>query len=532
MARTAPEVQGARVRRMAAPTVDFVTAHAQNDPDRVAVVEGDRALTWRELDALSNRWANVLVSCGVSPGTKLVWCGMNSLEVVVIISAARKAGAVAVPLNYRLSPAEAAYVIDNSDATVVLFDVEQAEQLDPARGSCPQVTRWLAFRCGPDAVPDWADHLETLGEQVAGTPPEVAAGDAAGATMIYTSGTTGKPKGALRKAGPSTQNALALFQLIGYQPGEVYLTTGPLYHSGPLGFMAPPMMLGGTVVVLRKFDPVKWLELVQRHRVTTTFSAPTPIRRVVDLDPDVIARYDTSSLARVIANAAPWPFELKRRYVEAFGENSLWEVYGSTELGVDTVLEPADQLRKPGSCGRPAPGVELALFDEDGSQISEPGVPGELFVRTTGAFDTYYKAAEKYEESRRGDWLTVGDVAYVDDEGYYYICDRKNDMIISGGMNIYPAEIEAALLEHPGITDCAVFGVPSDEWGEAVHAVLVAAPDVSDADVAAFARDRLARYKVPRSFSRIEEIPRTASGKTLKRELRAPYWAERTSQVG
>jgi fatty-acyl-CoA synthase/long-chain acyl-CoA synthetase len=151
-------------------------------------------------------------------------------------------------------------------------------------------------------------------------------------------------------------------------------------------------------------------------------------------------------------------------------------------------------------------------------------VPGELFVRSAGAFETYYKAQEKYDESRRGDWLTVGDVAYIDEEGYYYICDRKNDMIISGGMNIYPAEIEAALLEHPSIGDAAVFGIPNDEWGEAVHAVLVERSPVSDGDIAAFARDRLAGYKVPRSFSRINEIPRTASGKTLKRELRAPYW--------
>ena len=505
---------------MTAPTIDYVSAHAAAQPDAPAIIEDERKTSWSEFEALANRWANALVELGVRPGTKIVWCGMNSTEVVVIIAAARKAGAVAVPLNYRLTPPEAGYVIDNSDATVVVFDVEQTTQLDQARDMCPKVTSWVGFR---GSAPSWAESMEALADKAADAPPQVDLAQATGATMIYTSGTTGKPKGALRSQ-TSLETAMGLFGLIGYQPGDVYLTTGPLYHSGPLGFMAPAQLVGGTVVIQRKFDPEDWLRLIEKHRVTTTFSAPTPIRRVVDLPAETIAKYDTSSLARVIANAAPWPFELKRRYVDAFGDTSLWEVYGSTELGVDTVLQPADQMRKPGSCGLPAPGVELALFNDDGEQITEPRVPGELFVRSPGAFDTYYKAQEKYDSSRRGDWLTVGDVAYVDEEGFYYICDRKNDMIISGGMNIYPAEIEAALLEHESIADVAVFGVPSDEWGEAVHAAVVEREPIDDEAIAAFARERLASYKVPRSVSRIAEIPRTASGKTLKRELRAPYW--------
>ena len=510
---------------MTAPASDYVSAHASAQPTAPAVVEGDRVMTWAELEARANQWAHVLVGLGVRPGSKIVWCGPNSTEVVVIVAAARKAAAVAVPLNYRLTSVEAAYVIDNSDATVVLFDVEQAAQLAPARDECSKVTAWVGFR---GDAPSWAQNLDLLAGAAPDTPPQVDLTSATGATMIYTSGTTGKPKGALRSQ-TNLEAALALWNLIGYRPGDVYLTTGPLYHSGPLGFMAPIQMLGGTVVVQRKFDPKDWLRLVERHRVTTTFSAPTPIRRVLDLPAETIASYDTSSLARVIANAAPWPFELKRRYVDALGDTSLWEVYGSTELSVNTVLPPADQMRKPGSCGLPAPGVELALFADDGTQVTEPRVPGELYVRSASTFDTYYKAQEKYESSRRGDWLTVGDVAYVDEEGYYYICDRKNDMIISGGMNVYPAEIEAALLEHPAVGDVAVFGVPSDEWGETVHAVVVEREPVEDGALVAFARERLASYKVPRTFSRIDEIPRTASGKTLKRELRAVYSDSRSA---
>jgi fatty-acyl-CoA synthase/long-chain acyl-CoA synthetase len=519
---------------MAAPTVDYLTNYAQLHPDKPAIVEGERVVTYDGFNRLANRYAHALQGLGVTSGTKVIWCGQNGTEVVVIIAAARKAGAVAVPLNYRLTPEEAAYVIDNADATVVLFDVEQAEQLASCPAQCPKVEHWVAFRCGEGDVPEWATHLETRAEQASEdeATPQGASEDA-GATIIYTSGTTGKPKGALRRANDPAATA-ALVQLIGYEPGDVYLTTGPLYHSGPLGFMAIAQIMGGTVIVQRHFDAEQWLALVDEHKVTTTFSAPTPVRRVVDLPEAVRKKYDYSSMKRLVANAAPWPFELKRKYVEAFGEGSLWEVYGSTELGVDTVLAPEDQMRKPASCGKPAPGVELALFDDDGNRVTEPNVPGELFVRSANAFETYYKAEDKYEESKRGDWLTVGDVAYVDDEGYVYICDRKKDMVISGGMNIYPAEIEAVLVAHPAIADAAVFGIPSDEWGESVHAVVSLYPEATatDEEIQAFCRDHLASYKVPRSISRIDEIPRTASGKILKRELRAPYWEGRGSQVG
>jgi len=314
---------------------------------------------------------------------------------------------------------------------------------------------------------------------------------------------------------------------------DVFLTTGPLYHSGPGGFMMITHLMAGTVVVQRRFDAEDWLRLVERYGVTATFSAPTPIRLVTSLPEETLARYDVSSLKRMIANAAPWSHALKLAYLEHFPEDSLWEVYGSTELGVNAILEPADQRRKPGSCGKPAPAVEVRLYDDDGNEVSEPRVPGEVFVRSKTVFDTYYKARDKYEEERRGDFHTVGDVGYFDEEGYLYICDRKKDMIISGGMNIYPAEIEAALEHHPKIADVAVFGVPSEEWGESVHAAVVPRPGetLREEEVVAFAREHLAGYKIPRSLSFLEEIPRTGSGKILKRVLREPHWKGHRSGV-
>jgi fatty-acyl-CoA synthase/long-chain acyl-CoA synthetase len=236
-------------------------------------------------------------------------------------------------------------------------------------------------------------------------------------------------------------------------------------------------------------------------------------------------RYDRSSMKRLIANAAPWTMALKKMYLADFPPESLWEVYGSTELGVDTVLRPEDHLRKPGSCGQAAPGIEIKLFDEDGNEVTEPYERGELYVRSATVFDAYYKAEEKYDASTRGDFHTVGDIAYRDEEGYYYIADRKNDMIISGGMNIYPAEIEAALDASPDIYEVAVFGIPNEEWGESVHAAVVPAREgVTEQEVMSFAREHLAGYKVPRSVSFVDELPKTGSGKVLKRQLRQPFW--------
>jgi fatty-acyl-CoA synthase/long-chain acyl-CoA synthetase len=514
----------------ATPTPDILTLHATLSPDKPAVID-DRPgsapvmLTFAQLNAAANQLAHVLRDLGQQTGDKVVWCGQNSIGVVTMMHAARKAGATAVPLNYRLTPEEAAYVVDNCDAAFVYVDAEFADLINGIRASTPKVREVLVFDPGD------ADKL-----CAAAPTDELPAvdGDAA-ATMIYTSGTTGHPKGALRRANTaSPRDGAALLELLGYRPDDVYLSTGPLYHSGPGGFMGVAHSLGNTVVLQRKFDAEDWLRLVDTHKVTSTFSAPTPIRLVCNLPAEVKQKYDRSSMRVMIANAAPWSFALKKAYLADFPAESLFEVYGSTELGVDTVLLPKDQLRKPGSCGQAAPGVELVLFDDDGKRVTEPNVPGELYVRSAGVFSTYYKAEDKYEEDKRGDYHTVGDVAYVDDEGYFYICDRKKDMIISGGMNIYPAEIEAALEHHDDIFDVAVFGIPSEEWGESVHAIVVLRPGAAlDADaVMAYARDHLAGYKVPRSVSFMDELPRTGSGKILKRVLREPFWAGHDTRVG
>jgi fatty-acyl-CoA synthase/long-chain acyl-CoA synthetase len=513
---------------------DILTLHALANPQKPGAIEDRpdgtvRSWTYDELNRQANRLANVMLGLGVGPRDKVVWWGPNSLGVVAIGHAARKIKATAVPLNYRLSPEEASYVVGNSDAVLVYVDAEYAELFSKIRGEIPQVRNVLTFD-GP-AGPDMLD-ADALAAEAGDAEPETAS-ETEAETMIYTSGTTGKPKGAVRSGVGDPEQLGALLMRIGYQPDDVYLTTGPLYHSGPGGFMAIAYALGNTCVIQRRFDPEDWLRLLEKYRVSSTFSAPTPIRMICNLDPGVKARYDRSTMRVMIANAAPWSFALKQAYLEDFPENSLWEVYGSTELGVNCLLAPEDQRRKPGSCGQAAPGVEIRLFDADGNVVTEPNVPGELYVRSKSSFEEYYKAEEQFESGRREGFHTVGDVAYVDEEGYYYICDRKNDMIISGGMNVYPAEIEAALEHHPKIFDVAVFGIPDEQWGEKVHASIVLQPNetLSEDQILSFARERLAGYKLPRSIQFMDELPRTGSGKLLKRQLREPYWKGRDSRV-
>ena len=523
---------------------DLLAGHAQNAPDRVAIIDGDASITYGELNGTVNRLANGLLALGVQPGDRAVWCGPNSVPVLTFLHAARKIGLVAVPLAYRFTAEEMQYVIDNSDAVLVVVDAEQADRVAAVRDQLTKVRHVVVFG-GPSFEGAPARAAVGAGamswdEVLAGAPgsdgrgadaePPTVGDPTAGATMIYTSGTTGKPKGALRT---STDPALvmALLQELRLRPGEeVHITSGPLYHSGPLAWAILTHTLGGSIVLLRHFDAERWIDLVRRHRVTNTFSAPTQLKRIVSLPDEVLARADLSSMRSLVANAAPVPYALKQEVIAKLGDGFLFEVYGSTELGVDTILPPEDQLRKPGSCGRTYGTVQVKIVGPNGRELPA-GEPGELFIRSALALDGYHRTAEPISD--RDGWKSVGDIAYVDDEGYVYICDRKNDMIISGGMNIYPAEIEGVLHAHPDVMDAAVFGVPSDEWGESVHAVVQPKPGhtIDLGGLEAHAVEHLAGYKRPRSWEVRAELPRTESGKLLKRLLRDEHWQGRATRV-
>jgi len=346
--------------------------------------------------------------------------------------------------------------------------------------------------------------------------------------MIYTSGTTGHPKGVRRHAPTPEQSASAerMRALIyGLRPGARALLPGPLYHSAPNSFGLRAGRLGGALVLMPRFEPEEFLRLVEAERIDTIFMVPTMFIRLMKLPEAVRRKYDVSSLHHVIHAAAPCPADVKRAMIEWWGP-VIHEFYGSTESGAVTFANSEDALRKPGTVGRIAPGAELRFIGEDG-KILPQGEIGEIYSRISGNPDfTYHNKPEKRAEIDRDGFITSGDVGYIDEDGYVFICDRKRDMVISGGVNIYPAEIEAALHSVPGVHDCAVFGIPDEEFGEALMAVVEpqAGVTLDVADIRARLKTALADYKVPKHVEILKNLPREDSGKIFKRRLRDPYW--------
>jgi acyl-CoA synthetase (AMP-forming)/AMP-acid ligase II len=507
--------------------MDPIARYAALHPDTPAVIDGERRLSWREYHDARNRLAHALADLDVTGGEHVVLYAHNSLDVVLASAAVRALGAIPVPMNHRLTAEEVAYILDHSDAVALFAGDAFLPIVERVRGQASRLRHVVLLGAERRS---WAHPLDDL--LARGSAAPVAAPPGLGGSMVYTAGTTGKPKGARRGATDPAAVLPRLAALNCVDPDDVHLVAGPLYHSAPGGFALYAHALGQTLVVMRKFEPEEALRVIEQHRCTTTFMAPTLLKRLVDLPADVRARYDVASMRSIVMAAAPCPMRVKEAVLAWFGP-VLYEFYGSTELGVNTVLAPEDMLRKPHSCGRAAPGVDIAILDDAGRPVPT-GQPGELHVRRyEGVFDGYYKNAAATAETARGDWLSVGDVAWMDDDGFVHICDRKRDMIISGGVNIYPAEIEDVLHRHPAIEDAAVFGVPDAEWGERVHAAVQPRPgvSVSAAEVMAFCRRHLADYKTPREVSFHESFPRDTAGKLVKRVLREPHWAGRTTRV-
>jgi long-chain acyl-CoA synthetase len=357
--------------------------------------------------------------------------------------------------------------------------------------------------------------------------------------MLYTSGTTGRPKGVRRPLAdvdPDTAAALAsmLSGLFEIAPGDgVHLAAGPLYHAAPLAFGTGALHLGQTVALMDKWTPERTLQLIDRRRVTTTHMVPTMFHRLLALPDEVKARYDTSSLRNVIHAAAPCPVDVKRRMIEWWGP-VIYEYYAATEGG-GTYVNSQEWLEKPGTVGRPFPGATIKIFDDEGNELP-PNEPGTVYMGSPlGQFE-YHGDPEKTRASRRDGMFTVGDIGYLDDDGWLFLCDRKADMIISGGVNIYPAEVEAVLLSHPDVGDAAVLGVPDEDWGEAVKAVVQPAEGAAvgpqlEQDLLTYCRSKLAAYKCPRSVDFRSELPRYPTGKLYKRLLRDEYWQGRDRRI-
>jgi long-chain acyl-CoA synthetase len=511
---------------------------AADDPGRVAVVEaaGD-AVTFGELAARANRVTHGLRRLGLTTGDVVAAVLPNGITTIELYLAALQGGWYLVPVGTRLTGPEIGYILADSGARVLVCSERHAEACIGALAGLDSPPP--AYVVADPANPDTHDaHQEAPGsfrpyaDLTAGTPAERPGDRISGATMHYTSGTTGRPKGVRRPLGgldPDEQaQRLSMFLLtFGILPhgGGVHLAVAPLYHTAVMTFTSSSLHAGHTVVLMDGWSAETTLRLIAEHRVTTSHMVPTHFHRLLALPDDVRAAADVSSLAHVIHAAAPCPIDTKRRMLDWWGP-VIYEYYAATEGG-GTVVTPSEWLERPGTVGRAWPNAEIRVQDERG-RTCPPGEPGVVWMSLNIDFE-YHRDPAKTRDGRRDGFFTVGDVGYLDEAGYLFLCDRASDMIISGGVNVYPAEVEAALFGHPKVADVAVFGVPDAEWGEQVKAVVepaagaVAGPEL-EAELIAFCRERLAAYKCPRSVDLIEAMPREPTGKLLKRKLRDPYW--------
>jgi long-chain acyl-CoA synthetase len=505
------------------------------------VLSGKRRISLAELRARASKAAAGLASLGVGRGDLIAVYLRNDFSFFEMSLAAGIIGAYPTPVNWHYAPAEARYLFENSGARAIVI---HADLVGPIREALPPSVPVLVVATPPEIaeaygiaaancdVPagmiDWSAWLE--GFPSYSGPPEAAPG-----TIIYTSGTTGHPKGVRRL--PPTQDQVrvrdrissAAFGLAGWKdkPGSIVtVVTGPMYHSAPNAYGMACLNAGGTVILQSRFDPEGLLRLIDEHKVTHLHMVPIMFNRLLKLPDTVRAKYDLSSLEFVVHAAAPCPVPIKRAMIEWWGP-VIHEYYGATETGVITLCNSQEWLAHPGTVGHAIPESVVAVLDAEGNPLPA-GEVGEVVGRISGLADfTYHGDDAKRATAEKRGLITTGDIGYFDEDRFLYLCDRAKDMINSGGANIYPAEIEAELLKMPGVADCGVFGIPDEEFGEAICAVVQSAPGaaLTEMDVRSYLRGKMAGYKVPKRVEFRAELPREDSGKIFKRKLREPFWA-------
>lgn len=503
--------------------------HALLQPDKPAAIDGStgESLTYLELDQRSNQLAHLLRQAGLGRGDHVAVFLENRLAYFEVVWACFRSGLYLTPINYHLPAGEAAYIVGDCDATALIAsaDLEQTVELGRLSPLCG-----LRLSVG-GAVEGFVDYEQAI----AGQPDTKLADESTGAMMLYSSGTTGRPKGIKRPlpdqpAERGSPNTGGMARMFGFDADTVYLSPAPLYHAAPLGFSSGAIMAGGTVVFMERFEPEETLALIERYHVTHGQFVPTMFIRMLKLDPEARARYDLSRLQLAIHAAAPCPIEVKRQMIAWWGP-VLEEYYSSTEGAGMARIGSAEWLEHPGSVGRSV-GAPFHICDEDGREMP-PGEPGLIYGEAAGSGFVYHKDEDKTLSAAHPDnpdWRTVGDVGYLDADGYLFLTDRKAFMIISGGMNIYPQQIEDALALHPRIADVAVIGVPNEDLGEEVKAVVQPAPGVTPSaelaeEIRTFVQERLGKQLTPRTVDFVAELPRLATGKLAKKDLRARYSA-------
>lgn len=487
---------------------------ARSTPRAVAVIDGDRQLTYADLGDRSRRLANVLLGRGLARGERVAVLIGNRAEYPEIACGIAMAGLVMVPLNPRLTTTEARYILENSGAKAIVLD--DALSAVVAQAATELDLFALSIECNGVAT-SYEDALASAVD----TDPQIRVDESEPFCIAYTSGTTGKPKGVAISHRSRSLTFYCSALEWGLSAGRRSVAVAPMYHGAGFAFGYAPVHTGGTVIMLRKWDPAELLTLIEKEKAQSVFLVPTHAQMLRALGPEALAGHDLSSLDTLYFNAAALPWDLKQWVMEAFPGVGVHELYGSTEAGIITNLRPVDMRRKPGSVGHPWYMTEVRVLNADGEPVG-PGEPGQLYSRSPFLMNGYHNDPEATEACTTEDgFLTCGDLVTLDDEGYIHIVDRVSDTIISGGVNIYPREVEEVLAAHPSVVEAGVVGVPSEKWGQQVAAYVVLQRG-AEGDIAALeahCREQLAGYKVPRCWQFIGALPRNAGGKVLKRHL-------------
>jgi acyl-CoA synthetase (AMP-forming)/AMP-acid ligase II len=509
----------------------MVGSHARLQPAKLAVQDSRRALTFAQWDERASRLANGLLGLGLSKGDRVGLLAYNCAEWMELYVALARVGLVAVPINFRLVGREIRDIAQHSQARAFVVQADLVNSLMSTRDGLAVPDRYLVH-FGDGRTPSGWSEYEALIERSSSSDPGVEVAPEDVWALMYTSGTTGRPKGVIRSHGATATMSLVTALDMGLTAQDTALLVMPMFHANSLYFSFTFAYLGATCVIddRRSFDPEALLAALSVHGVTFTSLVPTQYIMVLGLPDQTKARYDVSKVKKLMISSAPARRDTKLAIMEYFANSGLYELYGSTEAGFVTLLRAEEQLTKLGSVGREWTGSgAIKLLDPEGKDVPD-GEVGELFSRTPYAFDGYWGDSEKTAEAFRGAWCSVGDLARRDPDGFYFLVDRKSDMIISGGENIYPSEVEDLLGGHPEVKDVAVIGVPDDLWGERPHAVVVLhlGSTVTERELLDWCKERIAGYKRPRSVAFIDEaaMPRTATGKILRRILRDRWLTE------
>ncbi len=489
-----------------------VREFAQSIPDQIAIIDGSRTLTYAELGDRACRVAQALLSAGLKPGARVAVLMSNRLEYFEIAAGMAMSGMTIVPLNTRSVERELEYIIDRSNCEALIVAESYAELAQGIRQSIPVV--WSL-----DGNTDGNEYEAVL---AASNPvdPMIDVDENDTFMIMFTSGTTGKPKGVMLSHRGRALTCYSTALDFGIGPGRRTMAVAPLYHGAGFTFAYAAVFCGATISVLRAWDPVQFLTMAEQDRIQTVFLVPTHAQTLRALEKGP-REYDLSSLETIYFNAAALPKVLKEWVIEEFPQVGVYEVYGSTEASVVTVLRPADALRKIGSVGHAWFMTEVRVVDDEGNPV-KPGEPGELFSRAPYLMTGYLDDPESTDACTTPDgFVTAGDVVILDDEGYIYIVDRKKDMIVTGGVNVYPREVEEIVATFPGVHEVAVVGIPDEKWGEGIVAVVVARPGVEldIAELQAHVEPQLASYKHPQRWEVVASLPRNAGGKVVKRDV-------------